>query len=100
MGDEMAARRELFYYRDPSNPIEVVSWMKDYLAAGQPAHVRARHLLAFALHGKADMREGFRSTCEVAARLAQRPRALLADLACGWIAPSILATAFHRIMIP
>jgi HD-GYP domain-containing protein (c-di-GMP phosphodiesterase class II) len=72
MGDEIAARKELFYYRDPSKPTEVVSWMKDYLAAGQPAHVRARRLLAFALHGKADMLEGFRSTCEVAARLAQR----------------------------
>src|SRR5260221_5197201 len=72
MGDEIAARKGIFYYRDASNPIEVVSWMKDYLAVGQPAHVRARRLLAFALHGKEDMREGFRSTCEVAARLAQR----------------------------
>src|SRR5262249_9187784 len=72
MGDEIAARRELFYHRDARNPIEVAGWMKDYLAAGQPAHARARHLLAFALHGKEDMREGFRSTCEVAARLAKR----------------------------
>src|SRR5262245_6258701 len=36
MGDEIAARRELFFYRDASNPSEVVGWMKDYLAAGQP----------------------------------------------------------------
>ena len=42
------------------------------MAAGQPAHVRARQLLAFALHGKEGMREGFRNTCEVAGRFAQR----------------------------
>jgi HD-GYP domain-containing protein (c-di-GMP phosphodiesterase class II) len=72
MSDEIAARRELFWYTDAGNPIEVVSWLKDYLAAGQPAHVRARQLLAFALHGKVDMLEGMRNTCEVAGRFAQR----------------------------
>ena len=72
MNDEIAARRELFFYTDRSNPIEVVSWAKDYLAAGRPAHVRTRQLLAFALHGTEDMRDGFRNTCEVAGRFAQR----------------------------
>ena len=72
MGDEITARRELFWYTDAGNPIEVVSWLKDYLAAGQPAPVRARQLLAFALHGKVDMLEGIRNTCEVAGRFAQR----------------------------
>lgn len=72
MSDEIAGRRELFFYTDTSNPVEVVSWAKDYLAAGRPAHVRARQFLAFALHGKEDMREGFRNTCEVAGRFAQR----------------------------
>ncbi len=72
MNDEIAARRELFFYTDRSNPIEVMGWAKDYLAAGRPARVRARQLVAFALHGTEDMREGFRNTCEVAGRFAQR----------------------------
>jgi HD-GYP domain-containing protein (c-di-GMP phosphodiesterase class II) len=72
MGDEIAARREYVFFTDDSNPIEVVSWLNDYVAAGQPTHVRARQLLAFALHGKEGVREGFRNTCEVAGRFAQR----------------------------
>jgi HD-GYP domain-containing protein (c-di-GMP phosphodiesterase class II)/DNA-binding CsgD family transcriptional regulator len=72
MTDEIAARREYFFFTDDSNPLEMVSWLKDYVAAGQPAHVRARQVLAFALHGQEGVREGFRNTCEVAGRFAQR----------------------------
>jgi HD-GYP domain-containing protein (c-di-GMP phosphodiesterase class II) len=72
MTDEIAARREYFFFTDDSNPLEVVNWLKDYVAAGQPAHVRAQQILAFALHGKEGVREGFRNTCEVAGRFAQR----------------------------
>jgi HD-GYP domain-containing protein (c-di-GMP phosphodiesterase class II)/DNA-binding CsgD family transcriptional regulator len=72
MTDEIAARREYFFYTDDSKPIEVVSWLKDYVAVGQPAFVRTRQLVAFALHGKEGLREGFRNTCDVAGRFAQR----------------------------
>ncbi|MEO7001084.1 MAG: HD domain-containing phosphohydrolase [Ktedonobacterales bacterium] len=72
MSDEILARREFVYYTDAHNPIEVMGWLKEYVAAGQPAHVRAEQLLNFALHGKESTREGFRNTCEVAGRFAER----------------------------
>jgi HD-GYP domain-containing protein (c-di-GMP phosphodiesterase class II) len=70
--DEIAARRDYFFFTDDHNPLEVMGWLKDYVAAGQPAHVRAQQVLNFALHGKESTREGFRNTCEVAGRFAQR----------------------------
>lgn len=72
MNDEIAARRDYYYYTDDHNPFEVMGWLKDYVAAGQPTHVRAQQLLDFALHGKESTREGFRNTCEVAGRFAVR----------------------------
>jgi HD-GYP domain-containing protein (c-di-GMP phosphodiesterase class II)/DNA-binding CsgD family transcriptional regulator len=72
MSDEITARREYFFYTDAHNPLEVMGWLKDYVAAGQPAHVRAQQLLNFAFHGKESTREGFRNTCEVAGRFAER----------------------------
>jgi HD-GYP domain-containing protein (c-di-GMP phosphodiesterase class II) len=72
MNDEIAARRDFFFYTDDQNPMEVMGWLKEYVAAGQPAGVRARQFLNFALHGKESTREGFRNTCEVAGRFAER----------------------------
>lgn len=72
MTDEIEARREFFFYTDDHNPMEVMGWLKDYVAAGQPARVRAQQFLHFALHGKESTREGFRNTCEVAGRFAER----------------------------
>ncbi len=72
MNDEIAARREFFFYTDDHNPVEIMGWLKDYVAAGQPAHVRVQQVLNFALHGKESTREGFRNTCEVAGRFADR----------------------------
>jgi HD-GYP domain-containing protein (c-di-GMP phosphodiesterase class II)/DNA-binding CsgD family transcriptional regulator len=72
MNDEIAARRDYYFFTDEHNPIEVIGWLKEYVAVGQPAHVRAQQLLNFALHGKEGTREGFRNTCEVAGRLAER----------------------------
>jgi hypothetical protein len=69
------------FYNNPSDsgiiptsrdPLAGLKWMKDYVTAGQPAHVRARRILANALHRKEVMQEGFRNTCEVAGRFAQR----------------------------
>ena len=72
MGDEIAARRDFYFFTDDHKPIEVIGWLKDYVAVGQPAHVRAQHVLNFVLHSKESMREGFRNTCEVAGRFAER----------------------------
>ena len=72
INDEIEARRDLYFYTDDHNPIEVVGWLKEYVAPGQPALVRAQQFLNFALHGKESMREGFRNTCEVAGRFAER----------------------------
>jgi HD-GYP domain-containing protein (c-di-GMP phosphodiesterase class II) len=72
MSDEIVARREFYFFTDPSHPLEIWSWVKDYLGAGAPIQVKAQRLLNFALHGRERVREGFRNTCEVAGRFAQR----------------------------
>jgi HD-GYP domain-containing protein (c-di-GMP phosphodiesterase class II) len=72
MSDEIVARREFFFFSDFGNPVDVLTWLKDFMAVGAPAHVRAQRVLNFALHGRESMREGFRNTCEVAQRFAQR----------------------------
>ena len=72
MGDEIAARRELFFYSDMRNPRDILGWLQEYMAAGAPAHKRARRILGFALHGRERMQEGLRNTAEVAGRFAQR----------------------------
>jgi HD-GYP domain-containing protein (c-di-GMP phosphodiesterase class II)/DNA-binding CsgD family transcriptional regulator len=72
LGDEIVARREFVFYLDQDNPIDVARWLKDYVAVGAPAHVRARRILDRALHGRASAREGFRNTCEVAQLFARR----------------------------
>ncbi len=72
MSDEIVARRDYYFFTDDHSPIEVMGWLKEYVATGQPTHVRAQQLLNFALHGKESTREGFRNTCEVAGRFAAR----------------------------
>lgn len=72
LGEEIAARRDLYFYTDRGNPLEVTNWLARYMAVGQGLHVRAARSVDFALHGKALMREGFRNTCDVAQRLADR----------------------------
>src|SRR5262249_38774021 len=61
-----------YYYTNVNNPIQVMGWLKDYVAPGQPAHLRAQQVLNFARSGKESTREGFRNTCEVAGRFAER----------------------------
>lgn len=72
LGDEIAARRDLYFFTDRSSPLEVMTWLRAYMAVGAPAHVRVQRSLAFALHGKDSVREAFRNTCAVATRFAQR----------------------------
>jgi HD-GYP domain-containing protein (c-di-GMP phosphodiesterase class II) len=72
MGDEIVARREIIMFADQRNPIDVLTWARDYLAAGAPMPTRLGRLVDFVRHGPEMMREGFRNTCEVAQRFAGR----------------------------
>ena len=70
--DEIAAKWELQFLRDPSSPLNVLSWAMQYVAAGMSFPTRATRLLDFMKNGQEFMREGFESTCLVATRIAQR----------------------------
>ncbi|HLB12266.1 MAG TPA: HD domain-containing phosphohydrolase [Dehalococcoidia bacterium] len=70
--DEIAAKSELQFFRDPSSPLNVLSWAMQYVAAGMSFPTRATRLLDFMKNGQEFMREGFESTCLVATRIAQR----------------------------
>jgi HD-GYP domain-containing protein (c-di-GMP phosphodiesterase class II) len=72
MGDEMAARHDWYLYRDARNPLDVLGWLQQYMAVGAPAHVRARHILDFSVHGQDFTREALQNTAEVACRFAER----------------------------
>jgi HD-GYP domain-containing protein (c-di-GMP phosphodiesterase class II) len=72
MGDEIQARRDFYFYRDARNPFDVLGWLQQYMAVGAPAHVRARRILDFSLHGKEFAREALQNTAEVARRFADR----------------------------
>jgi len=72
VGDEIVARRAFVYRGDDRNPFDVLSWLKDYVGVEAPPPLRAARVLAFALHGRANAREAFRNTCEVAQRFAGR----------------------------
>ena len=72
MGDEIGARRDFYFYRDARNPLDVLGWLQQYMAVGAPAHVRARHILDFSMHGKEFQREGLQNTAEVARHFAAR----------------------------
>ena len=70
--DELVAKRELQFFRDTRNPLDVASWLIKYVAVGAPIMTRATHMLDFLVKGKGFMKEGFESTCQVAARIAKR----------------------------
>ena len=72
LADELAAKRDLQFFRDTRNPLDVVSWLTKYVAAGAAFPTRAAHVLGFLVKGRAFMKEGFESTCQVATRIAQR----------------------------
>src|SRR5947209_730195 len=72
MGNETAARRDFYFYRNTRNPFDVLAWLQEYMAVGAPAHVRARHILDFSVHGKEFAREALQNTAEVALRFAER----------------------------
>ena len=72
MADELAAKRDLQFFRDNRNPLDIASWLFKYVAAGAALPTRASHILGFLANGRAFMKEGFESTCLVATRIAQR----------------------------
>ena len=72
LGDEIDARRELFYFSDFGDPREVLKWLARYMAAGEGLGTRVKRIVGFGMHGKQFMMEGLRNTADVAARLAGR----------------------------
>jgi HD-GYP domain-containing protein (c-di-GMP phosphodiesterase class II) len=72
MGDEIEARRAFYFYLDARNPLDVLGWLQQYMAVGAPAHIRAKGILDFSVHGKEFAREALQNTAEVACRFAER----------------------------
>lgn len=72
LGDEIDARRELFYFSDFGDPRKVLKWLARYMAAGEGLGTRVKRIVGFGMHGKQFMMEGLRNTADVAARLAGR----------------------------
>jgi HD-GYP domain-containing protein (c-di-GMP phosphodiesterase class II)/DNA-binding CsgD family transcriptional regulator len=72
LGDEITARRELFFLSDPRDPRDILKWLAQYMAAGEGVGTRVRRSADFAAHGRQFMVEGLLDTSDVAARLAGR----------------------------
>lgn len=70
--DEIAARRDMVFRRNARDPVDVFGWLRSYVAPDASLPRRVRYGLQFALQGREFVREGFRNTCEVAQRFAQR----------------------------
>lgn len=70
--DELVARRDLLFFRDKTNPLDLFAWAREYMAADEAIGTRAGRILSFLKDGRAAMREGFQSTCEMASRIAER----------------------------
>jgi HD-GYP domain-containing protein (c-di-GMP phosphodiesterase class II)/DNA-binding CsgD family transcriptional regulator len=72
LSDDIEARRQLVFAPDPQNPMVMMGWLAHYVAPGERGLTRVKRGVRFALHGRQFAREGFRNTCEVAHRFAQR----------------------------
>lgn len=72
LGDDMEARRELFFFTDPTDPREMLKWLTHYIAAGERIGVRLKRVVNFSVRGRRFMLEGLQNTSEVAARFARR----------------------------
>lgn len=72
MADELATKRDLLFFRNAQNPIDVFSWMLQYVAKGEPFPTRVARMKDFLVNGRAFTREGFEDTCQMAKRIARR----------------------------
>lgn len=72
LSDDIEARRQMVFAPDPNSPMAMLGWLAAYMAPGEPPLARVKRGVQFALHGREFAREGFRNTCEVAHRFAQR----------------------------
>ena len=72
LNDEIVARRDMVFHRNARDPADVFGWLRSHVAPSTSLPLRMRYGLQFALQGREFVREGFRNTCEVAQRFAQR----------------------------
>jgi HD-GYP domain-containing protein (c-di-GMP phosphodiesterase class II) len=72
LGNDMEARRNLFFFTDPTDPRDLLKWMAQYMASGERIGARVRRVLDFTVRGRAFMVEGLQNTAQVAARFAGR----------------------------
>lgn len=72
LGDEIEARRELFFFDDSTDPRDMIKWLTHYLAAGERLGVRLKRAVDFSVRGRRFMLEALQNTAEVAARFALR----------------------------
>jgi len=71
-GEEIDARRELLFFTDRRQPLEMLRWLARYAAPSAPPTSRALRAFGILREGDNFLNEGFRNTCEVAGRLAHR----------------------------
>jgi len=71
-GDEIAARREMMFFRELGDKGEVIGWAAKFVGAGSRLPVRIGRMADFMFSGRDFMREGFQSAGEVASRVAER----------------------------
>lgn len=72
LGDDMTARRELFFFTDPADPRDMLKWLTQYIAAGQRVSIRFKRVMDFSIRGRRFMVEALQNTSQVAARFAGR----------------------------
>lgn len=76
--DEIAARRAYVSlnpknpWKNPSNPLKLLSWLMQYVGADAPLATRAGRMMDHLVRSPEFLREGFENACHVAARIAQR----------------------------
>ncbi|MPZ15637.1 MAG: HD domain-containing protein [Chloroflexi bacterium] len=76
--DEIAARRAYVAlnpkhpWKNPSNPLKLLSWLMKYVGVGAPLATRAGMVMEHVRRSPEFLREGFENACHVASRIAQR----------------------------
>lgn len=71
-GDEIAARRDILFFREFGAKRDVIGWATKFVGAGSPLPMRLGRMADFMVAGRDFMREGFESGGEVSCRIAER----------------------------